>query len=113
MASGERYDIYSFTAAHRKFPFGTLLKVTNLLNRKSVMVRVEDRGPFAKNRVIDLSYAAADELGFIRRGVANVEVKEMIVRKEYLQSMTLPEKPVLIGNCRNPDNIKPVLGRFL
>ena len=73
-ASGEKLDDSALTAAHRTFPFGTRLRVTNLDNGREVVVRVNDRGPFAKNRLIDLSKAAASELGMIRAGVADVSV---------------------------------------
>ncbi|KPK67382.1 hypothetical protein AMJ87_13445 [candidate division WOR_3 bacterium SM23_60] len=75
-ASGETYDRYAFTCAHRTLPFGTRLVVTNLANRKSVFVRVNDRGPFVKGRIIDLSYAAAEEIGMIGAGVVKVKVEE-------------------------------------
>src|SRR5690554_4613253 len=67
-ASGERMNPAAMTAAHRTLPFGTKVKVTNQKNGKSVMVRINDRGPFAKGRVLDLSRAAAHKLGFIRAG---------------------------------------------
>ncbi len=62
-ASGERYNMHDFTAAHRTLPFGTIVKVTNPANGKSALVRITDRGPFHGNRIIDLSYAAAQYLG--------------------------------------------------
>ena len=65
----------SLTCAHRTYPFGTLLKVTNLNNGKTVVVRVTDRGPFAKGRIIDLSYAAAKQLDMLFAGVATVTVE--------------------------------------
>ena len=71
-ANGERFDPNGFTAAHRKFPFGTRLKVTNLGNKRYVIVRVNDRGPFVRGRVLDVSYGAAKELGMIGRGVARI-----------------------------------------
>lgn len=71
-ASGERMNPAELTAAHRTLPFGTKLKVTNQKNGKSVIVRVNDRGPFIKGRVIDLSKAAASKLGFIKSGVTNI-----------------------------------------
>jgi len=74
MANGERYHRDSMTCAHRKFPFGTLLKVRNPLNDRSVIVRVTDRGPFSKRFVIDLSRAAAHKLGIIRAGFSMVEI---------------------------------------
>lgn len=67
-ASGERMNPSAMTAAHRSLPFGTKVKVTNKRNGKSVVVRINDRGPFIKGRVIDLSKAAARELGFIKSG---------------------------------------------
>ena len=71
-ANGERYNPNGFTAAHRKFPFGTWLKVTNLGNKRYVIVRVNDRGPFVKGRVLDVSYGAAKELGMVGRGVTRI-----------------------------------------
>ena len=71
-ASGEQMDPSELTAAHRTLPFGTKLKVTNQKNGKSVVVRVNDRGPFIKGRVIDLSKAAANRLGFVSSGVTNI-----------------------------------------
>ena len=71
-ASGEQMNPANLTAAHRTLPFGTKLKVTNQRNGKSVVVRINDRGPFIKGRMIDLSKAAAKKLGFIDKGVANI-----------------------------------------
>jgi rare lipoprotein A len=74
-ACGERYCKDSFTAAHRTLPFGSRVKVTNLINDKWVIVRINDRGPFSKGRIIDLSYAAAKQIDMIRAGVASVRVE--------------------------------------
>jgi rare lipoprotein A len=72
-ASGERFDVQKFTAAHRTLPFGTKVRVTNLGNKKSVVVRINDRGPFgAGGHIIDLSPAAAHAIGLGRQGVARV-----------------------------------------
>lgn len=73
-ASGEAFDMHAMTAAHRTLPFGTRLRVTNPRTGASVVVRVNDRGPFSGNRVIDLSRAAAEEIGLIRRGHGRVEL---------------------------------------
>ncbi|WP_371312028.1 septal ring lytic transglycosylase RlpA family protein [Pseudovibrio flavus] len=73
-ASGERASPYTMTAAHRTLPFGTVVTVTNKANGKSVDVRINDRGPFVKGRVIDLTKAAADKIGFLNAGVANVKL---------------------------------------
>ena len=74
-ASGEIFNKNAFTAAHREFPFGTLLRVTNLSNGKSVEVTVNDRGPFKKDRIIDLSEAAARVIGMIQTGTAEVRIE--------------------------------------
>jgi rare lipoprotein A len=74
MSNGERYHRDSMTCAHLKLPFGTMLKVRNLRNDKEVIVEVTDRGPFAKKYILDLSRAAARELGIIGRGFAPVEI---------------------------------------
>ena len=74
-SSGERLNNDSLVCAHRTYPFGTMLKVTNLVNNKWTIVRVIDRGPFGRGRVIDLSYAAAKELGMLSQGVASVLVE--------------------------------------
>jgi len=76
-ASGERLHHDSLTCAHRSYAFGTRLRVTNLSNGRSVIVRVTDRGPFARGRIIDLSYGAARELGMLSQGVAMVEVQRV------------------------------------
>jgi rare lipoprotein A len=74
-ASGERFDNGRLTAAHRTLPFGTRVRVTNLDNGRSVTIRVNDRGPFVKGRIIDLSVAAARRLDMLRTGVARVRVE--------------------------------------
>jgi rare lipoprotein A len=74
-ASGERHDADALTAAHPRLAFGTRVRVTNLENRRSVVVRINDRGPFARGRIIDLSQRAARTLGFLRAGLAQVAVE--------------------------------------
>jgi rare lipoprotein A len=73
-ASGEKFNMNAYTAAHKTLPFGTKVRVTNLTNNKSVVVRVNDRGPFVAGRVIDLSYAAAKKIKMLDAGVADVEL---------------------------------------
>ncbi|MCX8057166.1 MAG: septal ring lytic transglycosylase RlpA family protein [Ignavibacteria bacterium] len=85
-SSGEIYDMHKLTCAHPYLPFNTWLKVTNLANQKSVIVRVNDRGPFMKNRIIDLSYAAARELGML--GPGSIYVKLEIVSPPLTQPET-------------------------
>ncbi|WP_338068568.1 septal ring lytic transglycosylase RlpA family protein [Marinomonas flavescens] len=74
-SNGETYDMYAFSAAHKSLPLPTYLKVTNLDNQRSVIVRVNDRGPFHGNRLIDLSYAAAVRLGYQKKGLARVRIE--------------------------------------
>ena len=74
-ASGERYNMHAMTAAHRSLPFGKMVKVTHVKSGRSVKVRINDRGPFIKGRIIDLSYAAAKKLGMLSEGVARVNVR--------------------------------------
>ena len=74
-ASGDNYDMYTFTAAHRTLPMGTVVRVTDQDNGKSVMVCVTDRGPFVRGRVIDLSFAAAQQIDIGNRGVSRVELE--------------------------------------
>ncbi|WP_201194669.1 septal ring lytic transglycosylase RlpA family protein [Pseudomonas fluorescens] len=76
-ASGERFDKNSLTAAHRQLPFGTRVKVTNLKNNQSCVVRINDRGPHTRGRLIDLSHEAAEQLGMIRSGTARVRVQAL------------------------------------
>jgi rare lipoprotein A len=73
-ANGERFDPHGYTAAHRTLPFGTKVLVTNLKTGKSVIVRINDRGPFIKSRIIDVSYGAAKVLGMTGTGVATVKI---------------------------------------
>jgi rare lipoprotein A len=82
-ASGEDFDMFEMTAAHRQLPLGSLIKVTNLHNSKWVIVRVNDRGPYVKNRILDLSYGAARMLDF-HRGIEKVRLD--LVEPETLAS---------------------------
>ena len=74
-SSGEIFDMYALTAAHPDLPFGTICKVTNLSNNKSIIVKINDRGPFVRGRIIDLSYGAAKEIGGIIEGIMEVSVE--------------------------------------
>ena len=74
-ANGETYDMYKMTAAHRSLPFNTKVKVTNLDNKRSIIVRINDRGPFKLERIIDLSLGAATQLGMKGAGTANVKLE--------------------------------------
>jgi len=85
-ASGEPYDMFQFTAAHRQLPLGTLVKVTNLRNGQSVVVRVNDRGPVPRSRIIDLSYGAARMIGIPGYGIQSVSLE--IVQPATLAAVT-------------------------
>ena len=74
-ANGEIFNMHAMTAAHRKLAFDTKLRVTNLANGMSVVVRINDRGPFVKGRIIDLSYGAAKKIGLVQSGVAKVKLE--------------------------------------
>lgn len=74
-ASGETFDQSTYTAAHNKLPFGTKVKVTNVKNGKSVIVRINDRGPFVKGRIIDLSRSAFSKIGNTSAGVIDVKIE--------------------------------------
>jgi rare lipoprotein A len=107
-ASGEVFDTYQFTAAHRTLPFGTVVKVTNLENRRAVTVRINDRGPFVDGRVIDLSYAAANTLDMVRSGVARVGL-EIVSSPSTMtrQNRTMPQPGTVIiqvGSYGDRDN---------
>lgn len=73
--SGERYNMYQLTAAHKTLPLYSRVMVTNLANGRQVIVKINDRGPFVSNRLIDLSYAAAKQIGMVSRGTTPVSIK--------------------------------------
>jgi len=89
-SSGETYDQYAMTAAHKSLPLPTYAEVTNLSNGKSLIVRINDRGPFHDNRIIDLSYSAATRLGIVARGTGLVEVRAIDPIK-YAKRASAPE----------------------
>lgn len=91
-ANGERYDRRRFTAAHPTLPMPVVVRVTNLKNGRSTLVRVNDRGPFIPGRIIDLSEAAADALGFRHDGLARVRV-QYVGRADLMPSKTAPSAP--------------------
>lgn len=81
-ASGERFNMYALTAAHRTLPFGSIVKVTEVKSGKSVIVRITDRGPFHGRRIIDLSRGAAQRLGIIKAGTARIKLT--VIQKGYI-----------------------------
>lgn len=93
-ASGEIFDMHRKTAAHKTLPLGTYVKILNLSNRRQVVVKITDRGPFVKGRIIDLSYAAAKQIGLIGPGVADVKI--VALGKE-------------VGEIASPQGSKPLI----
>jgi len=93
-ASGEPYNMYELTAAHPTLPLGTLVKVTNLRNRRAVLVRVNDRGPIVPGRIIDVSYGAAKMLHFQSRGIQRVRL-DVVPASKLPTTMALLREPVL------------------
>ncbi len=73
-ANGQRFNMYKVSAAHKTLPLGTRVKVTNLNNGKSIRLTINDRGPFKKGRILDLSYKAAQKLGFVNEGTTKVRI---------------------------------------
>jgi rare lipoprotein A len=104
---GEVYDMYSMSAAHPTLPLPCYARVTNLANGRSVVVRVNDRGPFLNDRLIDLSYAAANRLGYIGRGSAMVEV-ELIVPGQALTASAPPPAPAESARPESPPPEPPI-----
>lgn len=97
-ASGELFDMKEFTAAHKTLPFNTLVKVTNLSNQKSVIVRINDRGPYSPKRIIDISRAAAEEIEMIQSGYTTVEIEIVVPERDTL----LISEPVKDSAIINP-----------
>lgn len=93
-ASGEPYDMYDLTAAHPKLPLGTLVRVTNLRNRRSVVVRINDRGPIVPGRIIDLSYSAAKVLKFQVQGIQRVRI-DVVSAPRAVTTLAVLREPVL------------------
>ena len=88
-ANGEQYNQMALTAAHKSLPFGTILQVTNMKNGKSVIVRINDRGPFIEGRDLDLSKGTALNLGMVSRGVIKVKISEVLINSDANQINTL------------------------
>lgn len=103
-SSGEIYDMHAMTAAHRSLPLPCYVTVTNLSNKRQVIVRVNDRGPFHFNRIIDLSYAAAVKLGLDRQGTGLVEVRAMEPKPALNRTVDVSEKDLYlqVGAFQSP-----------
>jgi rare lipoprotein A len=115
-ASGERFDMHALTAAHRTLPIPTDVEVTNLRNGKSIVVRINDRGPFVDRRIIDLSYAAGQSLGLVGAGTELVEVRAIGVSRKVPRSDRVPTAwPrgfVQVGSSSKPANAERMRKRL-
>ncbi len=112
-ASGEIYDMHELTAAHKTLPIPTWVEVTNLANSERIIVKVNDRGPFIDNRIIDLSYAAAQRLGMVRAGTSLVEVRALGAPavgppETTAQTMALPEQELPAASVEPPPAREPL-----
>jgi len=101
-ANGEIYDMYKYTAAHKFLPLGSHVKVTNLKNQRSVVLRVNDRGPFIKGRILDLSYTGARELDIVEAGIAPIKL-EVVQLPKHQQSVKFF---IQVGAFSNYENAK-------
>jgi len=106
-SSGEPYDMYAMTAAHKTLPIPAYVRVTNLENGRSVVVRVNDRGPFVGDRIIDLSYTAAWKLDMLRAGTARVEMRVLDARSSASPTPSVMTAPTV---TRNPPPPQPATG---
>ena len=97
-ASGEIFDRYAYTAAHKELPFGTVVRVTSLENGRQVKVRINDRGPYISGRVIDLSYKAAKSIGLVRSGVAEVRIEVLSTPSKRSESLFVSLYTVQAGS---------------
>jgi rare lipoprotein A len=115
-SSGEPYDMYAMTAAHKTLPLPTYVRVTNLRNGRNVVVRVNDRGPFVANRLIDLSYTAAAKLDMIREGTTLVEVQALTPGVPDVLTRSVESPPptlyVQAGAFADQQNAERLLGRL-
>lgn len=107
-ASGEAFDMNALTAAHRKLAFGTRVRVTNLANRRSVVVRINDRGPYARGRLIDVSRRAAALLGFEGDGIARVRV-QTVEEAPPVQEAAAPREAISVREVPSEESIRESL----
>ena len=112
-ASGEIYDMYAMTAAHNTLPISSYARVTNLENQRSVIVRINDRGPFHGNRVMDLSYAAAKKLDLHEAGIGTVEIKAL-APEQVLTHLQQTAKPTYLQHAekKQENSVYLQVGRF-
>jgi rare lipoprotein A len=112
-ANGESYDMYAMTAAHKILPLGAIVRVTNKNNGRSLVLRINDRGPFVDDRVIDLSRAAADKLDVVSKGVAPVRIVALSDQPQTASTATKAGEPVPKLNSSKGGRIFVQVGSFL
>ena len=106
-ANGETYDMFAMTAAHKTLPIPSYVRVTNISNNKSIVVRVNDRGPFHPKRVIDLSYSAAYALDILKHGIGEVKVEAIVVDKHQIPLKLNDAQPTTQAQTEQPALLKP------
>ncbi len=111
-ANGERYDMYAMTAAHKLLPFNTEVKVTNLQNGRSIVVRINDRGPFVSDRIIDLTHTGATKIGMIGPGTARVRVESVGAVPNIKNGDILGTFYVQVGAFSRKDNAERLVAKF-
>ena len=107
-ASGERFSKYDYTAAHKTLPMGTVVRVTNLENGRDVVVKINDRGPFVGDRIIDMSHAPAESLDMIRKGVVKVKVEVVSTPSSKTSNPFTPEYTVQVSSHTSRENASVV-----
>ena len=110
-ASGEIYNMYAKTAAHRTLPFNTMIRVTDMVTKRSDIVRINDRGPHSSNRIIDLSYASAKKLGLVNRGVSDVKIEIVGSDGKVQPNLSFPVTKVSSIKACVGDNCKATIGK--
>ena len=105
-SSGEVYDMFEFTAAHKSLPIPSYVQVTNLANQEQIIVRVNDRGPFAEGRIIDLSWAAAQRLGFADKGTARVELV-ILAHPDAVENSAVPVESKTVAQPESKPRVQP------
>jgi rare lipoprotein A len=112
-ANGEAFDMFAMTAAHKKIPLGSLVKVTRKDNGRSIIVRINDRGPYKKRRILDLSYAAAESLGMVRKGVSRVSIEVVGDKQGRLLSDTQHFFVRVCNASCTPEAVRQQLSRLI
>ena len=112
-SSREPYNMFALTAASKELPIPCYVKVKNLSNHKEVIVRVNDRGPFKPGRIMDLSYAAAQKIGMLKRGTARVEITHISPNTKHHKKTTTGSKSLLIGIYKNKTSALKIKNKLM